>query len=64
MLQGDNFPKINTPDAVTATKTSHPHSGEKRNKDSVTGMHGNFIRALRIPTDPEEAESSRLPATH
>lgn len=43
MLQGDNFPKINTADAVTTIKTSHPHSGEKRNKDLVTSIHGNFI---------------------
>lgn len=43
MLQGDNSPKINSPDAATTTKTSHPHSGEKGNEDSVPGIHGNFI---------------------
>lgn len=43
MLWGDNFSKINTPDAVAAIKTSQPCSGGKRNKVSVTGIHGNFI---------------------
>lgn len=38
MLWGGHFPRINTLNAVTITKTSL-----LKNKDSVAGIHGNFI---------------------
>lgn len=62
MLQGDNSPKINSPDAATTTKTSHLHSGEKGNKDSVPGIHGNFIISELRGSQQGQAKSRQSPS--